>query len=67
MALDDIKNAIPEYARDLRLNLGSVLSTSGAPGLTEQQIWSVALATAIASRNVDFARDIEALAREKAR
>jgi alkyl hydroperoxide reductase subunit D len=65
MALDDIKNAIPEYARDLRLNLGSVLSTPGAPGLTEQQIWSVALATAIASRNVGFARDIEALAREK--
>ena len=29
--LEDIRDAIPDYARDLRLNLGSVLSTQGAP------------------------------------
>ena len=60
--LDTIRDAIPDYARDLKLNLGSVLSISGAPSLTEKQIWSVALAAAIAARNVGFARDIEALA-----
>ena len=65
MALDDIKNLIPDYARDLRLNLGTVLTPQGSPGLTEQQIWSIALATAIASRNVEFARQVETLAREK--
>jgi len=63
--LDSLKDAIPDYARDLRLNLGSVLTTQGAPGLSEQQIWSVALASAIAARNVAFTRDIEVLAREK--
>ena len=49
--LDTIRDAIPDYARDLKLNLGSVLTTSGAPGLTDKQIWAVALASAIASRN----------------
>src|SRR3954463_2629382 len=60
--LDTIRDAIPDYARDLKLNLGSVLATTGAPGLTEKQIWAVALASAIASRNVSFTRDIESLA-----
>jgi len=63
MSIDSIKDRIPDYAKDLRLNLGSVLSTQGAPGLSERQVWSIALASAIASRNVAFAREIEALAR----
>ena len=60
--LDTVRDAIPDYARDLKLNLGSVLSTTGAPGLTEKQIWAIALASAIASRNLLFVRDIQALA-----
>jgi alkyl hydroperoxide reductase subunit D len=61
-SLDAIRDALPDYARDLRLNLSSVLATTGAPGLSERQIWSVALAAAIASRHVPLARDLEALA-----
>jgi alkyl hydroperoxide reductase subunit D len=61
-ALDTIRNAIPDYARDLRLNLGSVLSSDGAPGLSASQIWAVAVASAIAARNVDFAHEMEAAA-----
>jgi alkyl hydroperoxide reductase subunit D len=61
-SLDAIRDALPDYARDLRLNLGSVLAPTGAPGLSERQIWSVALAAAIAARHVPLARDIEALA-----
>ena len=60
--LDTLRDAIPDYARDLKLNLGSVLATTGAPGLTDKQIWAVALASAIASRNPSFTRDIESLA-----
>jgi|SRR5579863_8531195 len=60
--LDDIRGSLPEYARDLKLNLGSVLATTGAPGLSDRQIWAVALASAIASRNPSFAREIETLA-----
>jgi alkyl hydroperoxide reductase subunit D len=62
--LDAIRDSIPDYARDLKLNLGSVLSSAGAPGLNERQIWSVALASAIAARNPEFTRAIEAAASE---
>ena len=60
--LESLREALPGYARDLQLNLGSVLTMSGAPGLTERQIWGVALASAVTSRNADFTRDIQALA-----
>jgi alkyl hydroperoxide reductase subunit D len=65
MTIDQIRDALPDYARDLKLNLGSVLTTSGAPGLSEKQIWSIALASAISARNTVFARHIETLAKEK--
>jgi lipoyl-dependent peroxiredoxin subunit D len=51
MSLSEIKSAIPDYAKDLRLNLDSVLSENGAPGLSNKQIALVALASAIASRH----------------
>ena len=62
ITLDAIRDSIPDYARDLKLNLGAVLAPTGAPGLNEKQIWAVAVASAIASRNVGFAKQIEALA-----
>jgi lipoyl-dependent peroxiredoxin subunit D len=65
MTIDQIRDTLPDYARDLKLNLGSVLTTTGAPGLNEKQVWSIALASAIAARNTTFARHIEALAKQK--
>src|SRR5246127_2032516 len=62
MTLENIRDALPGYARDLQLNLGTVLTPAGAPGLTERQIWAVALASAAASRNASFSRDFQALA-----
>jgi lipoyl-dependent peroxiredoxin subunit D len=46
--LDAIREALPEAARDIRLNLGSVLQ-GGA--LSPAQRWGVAIASAIAARN----------------
>lgn len=60
--LETLRDALPEYARDLKLNLGSVLAPRGAPGLTERQIWSVAVAAAEASRNPAFAAALGELA-----
>lgn len=62
MSLEEIRASIPEYARDLRLNLASVLSPTGAPGLSEAQIWVIALAAALAARNARFARALGELA-----
>ena len=50
MNLETIKARVPDYAKDLRLNLDSVLSETGAPGLSAKQIAIIALASAIASR-----------------
>ena len=60
--LESIREALPGYARDLHLNLGTVLSTAGAPGLSERQIWAVALAAASASRSAAFTAQLQALA-----
>jgi lipoyl-dependent peroxiredoxin subunit D len=62
MSLDVIRDQLPDYARDLKLNLGSVLTPQGAPGLSESLIASIALATAIAARNPQLVRAIEAWA-----
>jgi alkyl hydroperoxide reductase subunit D len=51
MNLNELKSSIPDYAKDLRLNFDSVLSETGAPGLTAKQIGLIALASAIASRH----------------
>jgi len=59
MTIETIRDQLPDYARDLKLNLGSVLTTQGAPGLSESQIASIALATAIAARNQELVRAIE--------
>jgi alkyl hydroperoxide reductase subunit D len=55
MTLNELKSSIPDYAKDLRLNLDSVLTESGAPGLSAKQIGLVALASAIASRYAPLA------------
>jgi lipoyl-dependent peroxiredoxin subunit D len=60
--LDTLRDALPDHARDLKLNLGSVLSPAGAPGLAERQIWAVALGAAEASRSPAFAAAIGELA-----
>ena len=44
MTLQDVKAHIPEWGRDIRLNLESVLSHQGSPGLSVSQIWGIALA-----------------------
>ncbi|HSY05047.1 MAG TPA: carboxymuconolactone decarboxylase family protein [Steroidobacteraceae bacterium] len=62
MTLESIRESLPGYARDLQLNLGTVLSPAGAPDLNERQIWAVALASASASRNPDFTRALQTLA-----
>lgn len=63
MTLAELRSRLPDYAKDLRLNLESVLAETGAPGLTAQQLAMTAVASAIASRHapltaaiVDWAR-----------
>ena len=51
MSLADLSSKIPDYGRDIRLNLESVLSPEGAPGLNEIQLATIALASAYATQH----------------
>ena len=48
MTLNELLDAVPAYAKDLKLNLSSLLQQQE---LNEQQIWGTATASAVASRN----------------
>jgi lipoyl-dependent peroxiredoxin subunit D len=60
MSIESLKNRLPDYAKDMRLNLGGIATT---PGLTPQQLWGAALASAIAARNAEVTAAVAAEAR----
>jgi alkyl hydroperoxide reductase subunit D len=62
MLLNSLKAGIPDYAKDIRLNVDSVLSETGAAGLSAKQIGLIALASAIASRHAPLVAAIEEFA-----
>ena len=62
MSIETIKNAIPDYAKDLKLNISSLAFDET---LTTQQLWGTFLASAIASRNEFIIQNVEAEAKEK--
>ncbi len=51
MNFDQLKDRIPEHAKDLRINLGIIASSTA---LTPQQAWGTALATAVTSRSPEL-------------
>lgn len=66
MTIEELKDSLPDYAKDLRLNLESVLSEGGAPGLDQKQIALIALASAIAARHAPLTRAIAEFAGDHA-
>jgi alkyl hydroperoxide reductase subunit D len=57
MSLETLQNSIPDYAKDIRINLGNVLKQAE---LTPQQLWGTAVACAIATRTPAVIRAVEA-------
>lgn len=51
MNLEQLKNTLPSYAKDIKLNLANVLSDNGAPGLNLTQRFSIALACAYTTKS----------------
>lgn len=51
MSIDQLKERLGDYAKDIRLNLSSVLTPEGAADLSENQIGGIALASAYATKN----------------
>jgi alkyl hydroperoxide reductase subunit D len=57
MSVAELKDRLPDYAKDLRLNLDSV--TGATSTLSEQRLWGTVLAAAIASRGATATRELE--------
>ena len=62
MSIDSLRDQIPDYAKDIRLNLGTL---SNETSLTDQQKWGAFLASALATGNADVIKAISADANEK--
>jgi len=60
MNLEELLNQVPEYAKDLKLNMGGVMRQTE---LTPQQAWGTAIACAVAARNPQLLESILAEAR----
>lgn len=61
-ALAPLRERLPEAAKDIKLNLQSVL---GQSSLTPAQRWGVAVASALAARNAELSRALVADARRE--
>lgn len=60
--LEQLRNGLPEFAKDMRLNLDAVL---GQNSLSEAQRWGVAIASAIATEQAELIRAVTDAARAK--
>jgi alkyl hydroperoxide reductase subunit D len=60
MSVETLRNRLPDFARDIRLNFETILTPEGAPGLTSVQIAGVALACAYSVEDRDLASAVEA-------
>lgn len=58
MNIEQLNNALPDYAKDIRLNLSSVLTEEGAEELNQKQIYSIALSVAYALKNAKVSESI---------
>ena len=54
MSVEQLKTKLPESAKDIKLNLSIILTEEGAPDLMKNQIGSIALASAYATRNSEL-------------
>lgn len=63
MNIETLRDSLPAFAKDTKLNLGTVLTTEGAPDLTHNQIYGVALSAAYSVGNSQL---IEAIFEESA-
>ncbi|GAA3088435.1 carboxymuconolactone decarboxylase family protein [Streptosporangium carneum] len=57
MSVDSLKSSLPDFAKDIKLNLGSLVTTSS---LGEQQLWGTLLACAAATRSQRVIAEIAA-------
>ena len=58
MSIEKLKNQLLESAKDIKLNLSTILTEEGSPDLTKNQIGGVALAAAFATKNASVIQSL---------
>ena len=61
MSIDNLRSGLPGYAKDMKLNLGTLTRSTE---LSEQQLWGTLLASAAATRNETVLSEIAEEAKE---
>jgi lipoyl-dependent peroxiredoxin subunit D len=51
MSIESLKNTLPDFAKDIKLNLSTILTAEGAPDLQDNQIAGIALTSAYTTGN----------------
>ena len=59
MSIQELRDTLKDYAKDIRLNLSTVLSEEGSPGLTLPQLAGVAVACAYFTRSQNVIQAVE--------
>jgi alkyl hydroperoxide reductase subunit D len=58
MTIEELKNQLPDYAKDIKLNLSTILTEEGTADLTQKQIYQIALGVAFAIQNTQISHAI---------
>jgi len=64
MGINDFRKNLPDYAKDIKLNLSAILSEEGAPGLSRKQILGAALAASYAAKDKGLTAALSAEAQD---
>lgn len=60
MSIKELRNQMPDYAKDTKLNLGKVVSEDPLEGLSLEQSHGIALASAYATKHPDIIKAVSA-------
>jgi alkyl hydroperoxide reductase subunit D len=62
MSIETLKSALPDYAKDIKLNLSAIAQDQS---LSDQRLWGTLLASALATRQPEVIAAFEAEARQR--
>lgn len=65
MTIESLRSLMPTYAKDVKLNLGKLFASDLVDGLEQNQVFSIALASAYATKNAQIITTFIAEATDK--
>jgi len=60
MTISNLKSSIKDYAKDIKLNITGVLDADNSGGLSQNQVYAIALASAYSTKQADVITALEA-------